>query len=112
MTLKRASRRRGINAHALDGTGSGALAAADLRALERRPRGARAGEQALPVAEHDLGVGADVDQQRELVGQVGALGEDHAGGVGADVAGDAGQGVDARAGMQRQSEFAGLEAER
>ncbi len=88
--------RRGIDAHALDGAGRRALAAADLRALEGGAGRARAGEQPLAVAEHDLGIGADVDQQRDLVAEVRPLGEDHAGGVGADVAGDAGQHVDAR----------------
>ena len=36
------------------------------------PVGLRAGEQPLAVAEHDLGVGADVDEQRDLVGEVRA----------------------------------------
>src|ERR1700752_4438262 len=58
--------RDGIDAHALDGAGSRALAAADLRSLEGGTRRARAGEQTLGVSEDDLGVGADVDQQREL----------------------------------------------
>ena len=47
--------------------GRGALAAADLRALEGRPGRARGGEQAVAVAEHDLGVRADVDDQVDLV---------------------------------------------
>ena len=67
MTLKRGSSVCGIDAHALDGAGRGALAAGDLRALEGRAGRARAGEQPLAVAEHDLGVGADVDEQRDLV---------------------------------------------
>ena len=44
------------------------------------------------VAEQDLGVGADVGDQRQLVAQIGPFGERDAGGVGADMAGDAGQG--------------------
>ena len=88
-----------IDAHALDGARRRALAAADLRALEGRTGRARAGEQALVVAEHDLGIGADVDEQRHLLGEVRALGQHDAGGVGADVAGDAGQHVDARVAM-------------
>ena len=88
--------RRGIDAHALDGARRRALAAADLRAFERGTGGARAGEEAVAVAEHDLRVGADVDQQRHLVRQIGPLGEHDAGGVGAHVAGDARQHVDAR----------------
>ena len=102
---------RRVDAHALDRPGRGALAAADLRALEGRSRGAGAGEQPAAVAEHDLRVGADVHQQRELIGQVGALGEDDAGGIRADVAGDAGQGVDARAGIEVQADLARLEAQ-
>jgi hypothetical protein len=35
------------------------------------------------VAEHDLGVGADIDQQRHRVIEIRPLGEHHAGGVGA-----------------------------
>ena len=59
--------RLAIDAHALDRAGRGALAAGNLRALERRAGRRRAGEQPLAIAEHDLGVGADVDEQRQLV---------------------------------------------
>ena len=59
--------RLGVDPHALDRAGRGALAAADLRTLERRPGRAGRGEQALPVPEHDLGVRADVDDQVHLV---------------------------------------------
>ena len=99
ITLKRGSRVARIDPHPLDRARRGALAAADLRALERRPGRRRGGEQALAVAEHDLGIGADVDDQRHLVGEVRRLGQDHAGGVGADMAGDAGQHVDPGVGM-------------
>ena len=102
---------RRVDAHALDRPGRGALAAADLRALEGRSGGARAGEQPAAVAEHDLRVGADVHQQRELIGQVRALGEDDTGGIRADVAGDARQGVDACAGIEVQGDLARLEAQ-
>jgi hypothetical protein len=91
----------GIDAHALDRTGRGALAAADLRALEGRAGRAGAGQQALVVAQHDLGIGADVDQQRHLFGQVGPLGQHHAGGVGAHVAGNTRQHIDARIAVDR-----------
>ena len=60
------------------------------------PVGDEAGEQALAVAEHDLGVGAHVDDEPELVAEIGRLGEHDAGSVGADVAGDAGQRIDER----------------
>ena len=59
--------RLAVDAHALDGAGRGALAGGDLRALEGRAGRRGAGEQPLAVAEHDLGVGADVDEQRDLV---------------------------------------------
>ena len=78
-----------VDADPLDRSGRGALAAADLRALEGRPGRARRGEQPVAVPEHDLGVRADVDDEADLVGEVRRLGEDHAGRVGADVAGDA-----------------------
>ena len=42
------------------------------------PVGRGGGEQPMPVAEHDLGVGADVDDQRHLVGQMRRLGQEHA----------------------------------
>ena len=58
--------RHGIDAHALDRARRGALAAADLRAFERGPGRTRAGEQPVAIAEHDLGIGADVDQQRHF----------------------------------------------
>ncbi len=62
------------------------------------PGRARRGEQPVAVAEHDLGVRADVDERASTSSaRCGVLGEDHAGGVGADVAGDARQDVDARA---------------
>ena len=97
--------RLGIDAHALDRAGRGPLAAADLRALEGRARRARGGEEPIAVAEHDLGVRADVDDQVDLVAQVRPLGEDHARGVGADVARDAGQHVGAGAGMDGEAEL-------
>ena len=82
-----------IDAHALDRTRGRTLAARDLRALERRPGRARGGEESVAVAEHDLGVRPDVDDEVHLVPEVRALGEDDAGRVGADVTRDAGQDV-------------------
>ena len=86
--------RHRIDAHALDGPGRRALAAADLRALKSRTGRARAREQACTVAEHDLGIGADIDQQRHRITEIRTLSEDHAGCVGADVARDARQNID------------------
>ena len=86
-----------VDAHPLDGARRRPLPARDLRAFERGAGRARRGEQPLPLAEHDLGVRADVDEELHLVAAVRALGEDGRRGVGADVAGDAGQDVEAGA---------------
>ena len=96
--------RRAVDAHALDRARRGALAAGDLRALEGGAGRRGAGEQALAIAEHDLRVGADVDEQRQLVAKVGRLGEHDAGRVGADMAGDAGQRIDEGAGRDVEAE--------
>ena len=84
-----------------------ALAAADLGALERGTRRRRRGEQEVAVAEDDLGVRADVDDELDDLALVGRLGQDHAGRVGADVAGDAGQDVDAGTGVDGEIQLGG-----
>ena len=91
-----------IDAHALDRSGRRALPAADLRAFECRARGTRAGHQARAIAEHDLGVGADVHQQSHLVGKIRAFSQHHAGGIRADVPGNARQHVNARVAIELQ----------
>ena len=63
ITLTRASQRLRVDAHALDGAGRRPLSAADLGAFERRSGRARRGELPVAIAEHDLGVGADVDDE-------------------------------------------------
>src|SRR3546814_16625550 len=88
-----------VDAHALDGAGRRALAAGDLRALEGGAGRRRAGQQAVAVAEHDLGIGAAVDHPGHLVGLVRRFREDHAGGHGADVAGAPGPPLDPRIGL-------------
>jgi hypothetical protein len=85
--------RGAVDPNALDRAGGGTLAAGDLRALEGRPGRARRGEDPSSSTEHDLRVGADVDQQLELRGAVWPLGEHRRRGVGADVTGDARQQV-------------------
>ena len=45
----------------------------------------------LGVAEHDLGIGADVDEELQRVRAVRAFSQDGASGVGTDVAGNARQ---------------------
>ena len=97
MTRKRGSRVVPVDADALDGAGRSALAAADLGALEGRAGRAGRGEQATLVAEDDLGVRADVHDERHPIRLVRLLGQDDAGRVGADVARDARQDVDPRA---------------
>ena len=86
-----------VDPDALDRARRRALTAADLRALERRAGRARRGEQPVAVAEHDLGVRPDVDDQVHGLLLVRRLGQDHPGRVGADVSGDARQQVHARA---------------
>ncbi len=98
--------RRAVDAHALDRARRRALAAGDLRPLERGAGRRGAGEQPLAIAEHDLGVGADVDQKGQFVLEMGTLGEHDACGVGADMAGDAGQRIDEGAGRNIEAEFA------
>ena len=56
-----------VDPHPLDRAGRRALAVGDLRALEGRAGRRGAGEQPLAVAQHDLGVGADIDQQHDLL---------------------------------------------
>ena len=99
--------RLAVDPDPLDRAGRGALAAADLGALERRAGRARRGEESAPVAQHDLGVRADVHDQRQAIGLVRLLGEDHAGRVGAHVPGDAWQEVDASAGVRDEPELRG-----
>ncbi len=71
------------------------------------PVGTRCREQPVLVAEDDLGVRADVHDERHPLGLVRLLGEDHPGRVRPDMAGDARQQVDPRAGMGAQPELRG-----
>jgi hypothetical protein len=68
--------------------------------------GSPVGDDALAVAEHDLGIGADVDHQHHALLMMGLFGQHGAGRVRADMAGDTRQHVDARAEIDRQAEFA------
>ena len=58
------------------------------------PVGEEAATRRFLVAEHDLGIGADIDEQRDLVPAMRAFRQRRAGGVGADMAGDAGERVE------------------
>ena len=55
----------------------------------------------LGVAQEQFGIGADIDDQHQIVGFARLFAQRHGGGIGADMAGDAGQDVDARAGSSR-----------
>ncbi len=101
-----------VDPHALDRAGRGALAVRDLRALEGRAGRAAAALEPRAVAQHDLGVGAHVDQQHQLVALLGRLGQQHADVVGADMAGLQRHAVDVRAGVQLQPQLARLDVER
>ncbi len=87
--LDAGAQRLRIDAHRLDGTGGRPLPAADLCAFERRSGRARRRQQPRAVAEDDLGIGADVDDEPHVLAAVGLLGEHGGRRVGADVAGDA-----------------------
>ena len=69
------------------------------------PVGLRRGKQPALVAQDDLGVRADVDDERHAVRQMRLLGQDDPGRIGADMAGDARQHVDACAGMGAETEL-------
>ena len=85
-----------VDAHPLDRARGRTLAGLDLRAFEGGAGRRGRGQQPRAVAEHDLGIGADIDDQHRLVRPVRGFGKDHARRIGADVARDAGQDVDAR----------------
>ncbi len=76
------------------------------------PVGERGREQSGPAPEHDLGVRADIHEQRDLVPQVRRLGQDHACRVGAHVAGDARQQVRASARVDGQLQLDGRRPDR
>ena len=95
-----------VDAHTFDGARRGALATTDLRALEGGTGRARTGEQALAIAEHDLRIGADIDDQHRLVRRLWRFGQQDGGGVGADVTGDARQQIDVGARVQIEVECA------
>src|ERR1700730_8289809 len=89
--LESGLQRSWIDPHALDRTGRGTLSATYLSAFESGSGWTRAGQQTVAITEHDLRVGADVDQQSQLIAQVRTLREDHAGGVRPNMSGYAGQ---------------------
>ena len=64
----RASAGGGIDRDLLDGADGGAHAAFDAAALERRAGRAGTGHEEIAVADHDLAVGADVDEEVDVLG--------------------------------------------
>ncbi len=77
-----------VDAHILDRAIEPRHAAGDRAAFERRTGRARRGQDPVPVAEDQLGVGADVHDRDEPL-FVRQVDRQHAGrGVGADVAAD------------------------
>ena len=97
--------RRRVDPHPLDRPRRRPLPTGDLRPFERRAGRARRCEEPLAVAENDLRVRPDVDDQHRLVLLVRSLRQDHARGVGPDVPGDAREDVGARALVDRQPEL-------
>ena len=91
-----------VNAHALYRAGRGALPAADLRAFKRGPGRAGGRDHLARIAEHQLGIGADIHHQRDFLARMRRLGKRRRRGVGADMPGDARQKVGARAGVNAQ----------
>ncbi len=99
--------RRRIDPDAFDRAGRRPLTAADLSAFERRAGRARRGQQSIAVAQYDLGVGPDIDDQVHGLLVVGRLGQDHACGVRTHMTRDAGQQVYTRAGVHVEIELRG-----
>jgi len=95
--------RLGIDAYAFDRPGRRPHAELYVRSLQSRPRGARRRQKALPVAEHQLAVGAYVDDQQDLVLLVGLLDDDHGHIVGADESRLHRKHVQTAAGVERQA---------
>ena len=100
-------KRLAIDPDALDGARRRSLTAGDLGAFESRSRGTRGRKKPAPVAQHDLGVRADIDDERHPLREVGLLGEDDARRVGTDVARDARQHIDPCPRVSAKSQLGG-----
>ena len=87
---------RGIDAHPLDRARAGAHPGADLRAFERRARGGRRRGDAALMAQHDLGIGTDVNQQDRAAFHCIELREIRPRGIGTDMSADKRQKGDPR----------------
>ena len=98
--------RFGVDADALDGAGCRALARGNLRAFEGRARGRGTGEQPRLGAQHDFGIGADIDGEHDLVLLVRRFRQHHARRIGPHMARDAGQHIGPGAGIELQVQLA------
>ena len=99
--------RPGVSLIDLDRAVGGAHAAADRAALERRPGRRRGRQDPLAVAEHDLAVGADVDEQPDPLVAVHAGGEHAGDDVAADVGAEGREQRHPRARVEREADLAG-----
>ena len=98
--------------HALDGAVGGPHATADLAALERGSGGSRRAKHALRRAEHDLAVGADVDEDAQFV-LTREAGGNHAGDdVGAHVRPDERKSLDIATRVDVEPRLTGRDIER
>ena len=89
-----------VDGHAVDGPVGGPHAAADVAALEGRAGGAGAAHQEFIVAEHQLAVGAQVDEQGHLLFIPQHRGERAGGDIATHVAADVRRQDQLRLGVQ------------
>ena len=80
--------RVGIDAEVVDCAGRGAHSVGDAASLKGRARRAGGAHQPFAVADHDLGIGADIHVQGQLFGPVHAAAHDAGDDIAAHVAGD------------------------
>jgi hypothetical protein len=92
----------GVNFHPFDRARCRALTAGNLRAFKGRAGRAGTGQDPRPVAQKDLGIGADVDDQHHVLRLAGFFGQRHRRRISADMARDARQDIDPRAWVQRR----------
>ena len=91
-----------------NGAGGGPHAVADAAALKGRAGGTGGAHQPVLVADHDLAVGADVDEQAHLLGFDHLAGMHPGNDIAAHIAGDAGVEKEADAGVGMDPERRGL----
>ena len=112
MVVAETARFSSADPHAIDGAAGGPHAARDGAAFESRPCRGRAGHQEIPVAEHHLPVGADVQQQGDFLRLVHSGSQNSRGDVAADVASGHGEGVQDAARVDPQPDLGRTERRR